>query len=109
MPIVNVYHRGPLSGMLEKDFTDLLTKTLAEKLTCEENQLTENDFSVRIFFTPHGRALKAIEVDVFAEAYPERVANRDRVSKETREILGKEFLNSSAISVSVLLCKYGYG
>jgi len=106
MPTVDIHFKNNISIEKGNKLMDSLSKILAEKLSCDENQLTEKDFSIRLHF-PRGR-MSDVEISIFAHDYQARVVRQDKIACETRDILCREFSELGKITVSLLLVNYGY-
>jgi len=107
MPTVNVYANARNIATLGA-FSPGLKGCVAEQLTCGEFGLTADAVSIRTISVEGGAMIAAVEIEMIAHAFPERVERQDEIC---RNVMG--FVKTAAPSLTdvrawLVLCELGH-
>lgn len=108
MPTANVYFS---SEKVDKDLLDLSVKLkpfLADKLTCGEIKLNENEISVRLVKVLGSAMIENLEIEITAFSFPERVEKQDQICLEVRDFIKKEYPDLGEVKVWLILSELGH-
>jgi hypothetical protein len=106
MPTVNIYAQGNQESL--KSLTPDIKKLVADKLSCRDIALSPTEVSVRLLEATGDGMLGAVEVDIFAHAFSERVERQDQICLEVAEYLSSATVAPGDIRVWLMLGELGH-
>lgn len=107
MPIVNVYHPDAQKEIIPADVTARLKEYIARELTCGDMALNPADISVR-FLGVRGEMIGAVEIDIFAKHFPDRVQRQDEICRNVATFIKKEVPSAGEPYVWLILSELGH-
>lgn len=108
MPTANVFYT---KGQQNKNLRNLAIKLkpyLAEKLTCGEIKLKENEITVRLIKVDGIGMIGRVEIEITAFSFPERIKNQDKICLEVRDYIQKEYPTLGEVKVWLILAELGH-
>jgi len=89
----------------EKTLNGLIPKLkiyLADLLTCNNIKLTPGEISIRLIKTFGNGMIGAVEVEIVANAFPQRIKNEDQICLDVRKFIQTEYPNLGEIIVPLI-------
>lgn len=109
MPTTNIFFTSRTQKQNLQALISKLKIFLAEKLTCGEIALNENEISIRLIEVKEGSSMiGSVEVEVTAFAFPERVKQQDRICLQIREFIKKQQPSLGDVKVWLILAEFGH-
>lgn len=108
MPTVNIYFTKKSNVQALQALNPLLKKYIAERLSGESRTLTPSEISIRYIQTQGDGMIAAIELEITAFAYPERIKNQDRICLEIAHFIKKQIPAVKDVEVWLKLCELGH-
>lgn len=110
MPDVKIELKSRLiTSFKSEKLVKTLSKILAKELTCPENELTADDFSIKIYFPDQASQMPDVDISVVAHDYHSRVKKgSDTIAKNIKEAFLKKIKDMGEVKVSLYLRDYGY-
>lgn len=106
MPTVNIYSYSEPSEALKGIIDDLKT-LLAKELTSSELPLSPGEISVRCLQVS-GQMIGAVEIEIHAHAFPDRVARQDAICNTVRSFVLERLPNIGDVRVWLILSELGH-
>lgn len=108
MPTANVFYSKKEHLLKLKELAPRLKIYLAEKLTCGDRKLSKDEISVRLVQADGTGMIGAVEVEITAFAYEERVKNQDKICLEVKDFMQKECPELANVNVWLVLAELGH-
>lgn len=108
MPTVNVYYKSKSDLASLNRIVPRLQTYLADRLTCGEIKLRQDEVSVRLIPVQGRGMLGHVEVDITAHEFPDRVKNQDKICFDTKAWLEQETKSIKDVRVWLRLCQLGH-
>ncbi|MEX1995162.1 MAG: hypothetical protein WD887_00080 [Candidatus Saccharimonadales bacterium] len=106
MPTINIFYSDNDDGPKLDELTSELKKYVAQKLTCGDIQLNEDEVSVRLLKARGNGMIASVELEVTAAAFAERVEKQDEICLNIQKFL-KDRLKTD-IYVWLILAELGH-
>lgn len=108
MPTVNVFYQSEATKDFLRELPGKLKSHLAEKLSCGEITLTPNEVTVRFINVNGEGMIGEMEIEITAHAFAERVKKQDKICRELRAYILKEYPSLSDVRIWLILCELGH-
>jgi hypothetical protein len=108
MPTANIYYTREEHKKILKEIALKLKPYLAEKLTCGEIKLKENEISVRLINTDGTGMIGNVEIEITAFAFPERIEKQDKICLEVRDYIQENYPSLREVKVWLILAELGH-
>ena len=114
MPTVNIFYKNldnqkDLGRQLSLDSVrDELKSFIAKELTCKDRELKPEEISIRLIDVDGDGMLGAVELEVTAHAYKERVEKQDQICLNIAKFLKDKGPSFSETKVWLILTELGH-
>lgn len=108
MPTANIFYSKKEQDDDLQELAVKLKPYLAKELTCGEIKLKENEISVRLIQIGGAGMIGAVEVEITAYAFSERVEKQDQICLEVRDFIQKEYPSLKEVKVWLILAELGH-
>lgn len=110
MPDVKIELKSKLITSYQKEkVVNTLSYILAKELTCPENKLTAEDFSIKIYYPDSCSKMPDVDISVIAHYFPTRVERgSDIIAQNIKQEFLKIIKGLGEVKISVYLRDYGY-
>lgn len=108
MPTANIFYTKEREKKNLQELALKLRPYLAEKLTCGEIKLKEDEISVRLINVDGTGMIGRIEIEITAFAFPERVKKQDKICLEIRDYIQKMYPTLGEVKVWLILAELGH-
>lgn len=108
MPTANIYYQDAAQRSVLVALLRDLRAFLAERLTCGSKKLSRDEISVRLIEVTGAEMIGAIEMEVTAHAFAERVMRQDMICHEIATYLRRNLPMVANVQVWLLLCELGH-
>lgn len=107
MPTVNVYANTRDIATLD-ELSPGLRQCVAEQLTCREFELTGSAVSIRAIGVDRGAMIAAVEIEMIAHAFPERVERQDEICRNVMSFVKTAAPSLTDVRAWLVLCDLGH-
>lgn len=107
MPTVNVYASDRDSATLNS-ISPELKRCVAAELSCKHFELTADAVSIRIISIDRGAMIAAVEIEMAAHAFPERVVRQDEICRNVMDCVKRAAPSLADVRVWLTLCELGH-
>ena len=108
MPTANIFYSSKAQLKNLQRLAPKLKVYLAEKLTCGDIKLNKDEISVRPIEVDDMGMIGAVEVEITAFAFPERVKKQDEICLQVRKFMQNEYPELGEIKVWLILTELGH-
>lgn len=111
MPTVNIYLYKELSHSTNNKIKELcsdLKPYIAQKLSCNDINLTPEEVSLRIIRIDEGQMIAPLELEVTAHAFPERIENMDSFCRDIAKFIKERIPEIPDVQVWLKLHELGH-
>jgi len=108
MPTVNIFYKDSKKGPELQSLVDGLKDCMAKELTCGDIRLKSSEISVRFINVVGGAMIGAVEVEIAAHSFVERVKKQDEICLKIMDYLQKENPSLGEVKVWLQLSELGH-
>lgn len=108
MPTVNVFYKEKSQKEDLKKLAKELKSYIAAKLTCRDIKLSSNEVSVRLLSVEGANMIGAVELEIKAHVFEERVKKQDEICNEVRNYIEKKYPSLGEVRVWLVLSELGH-
>ncbi len=108
MPTANIFYSKKAQRNDLQQLVPKLKMYVAEKLTYGDRTLNRDEISVRLIETDTTGMIGAVEVEITAFAFPERVKRQDEICLQVKEFIQNEYPELGDVNVWLILAELGH-
>lgn len=108
MPTANIFYSSKVQLKKLQQLAPKLKLYLSEKLTCGDIKLNKGEISVRLVKVDDTGMIGAVEVEITAFAFPERVKKQDEICLQVRTFMQNECPKLGEVKVWLILAGLGH-
>ena len=108
MPTVNIFYRDPEKEPTLHALAGGLKSYIAKELTCGDIKLKSSEVSIRFIKVAGGEMIGAVEVEITAHSFAERVKKQDEICLKVMEYIQKEEPSLGEVKVWLQLSELGH-
>jgi hypothetical protein len=108
MPTVNIYHQTSEQRAKLSSLAAELKTFVAKELTCGDITLKADEVSIRFVETIGDFMIGAVEVDIHAHAFKERVEKQDEICLRVMDYIQKKEPSLGIVKVWLVLSELGH-
>jgi len=108
MPTVNIFYKDSEKEPALKTLIGKLKDFIAQELTCGDIKLKPSEISVRLIRISGGEMIGAVEVEIAAHSFAERIKRQDEICLKIMDYLQQENPSLGEVKVWLQLSKLGH-
>jgi len=108
MPTVNIFYKDSEKEPPLQALVGGLKDYIAQELTCGDIKLKPNEVSIRLIEVTGGEMIGAVEVEITAHSFAERVKKQDEICLKIMEYIQKENPSLREVKVWLQLSELGH-
>lgn len=108
MPTVNIFYKDSKKEPILRSLASGLRDYIANELTCGDIQLKPSEVSVRFIKVVGGEMIGAVEVEIAAHSFTERINKQDEICRNTVNYIQKEKPSLGEVKVWLQLSELGH-
>ncbi|MFA5386341.1 MAG: hypothetical protein WC297_01605 [Candidatus Paceibacterota bacterium] len=108
MPTVNIFYKDSKQEPTLQSLVGGLKDYVAKELTCGDIKLELNEVSVRFIKVTGGEMISAVEIEITAHFFAERVKKQDEICLRIMDYIHKEKPSLGKVKVWLQLSELGH-
>jgi hypothetical protein len=108
MPMVNIYYKVDDQKQALIRLIPELKTYIAKQLTCGDIKLSLNEITIRLVDVEGDGMIGAVEVDISAHAFPERIKRQDEICRNVMNYIKQKATSVGDVKVWLKLCELGH-